>query len=164
MNETADISDNRELTMAEYELVRWLLEHGNEGAGAFLHQLKMARVASRCRCGCASVNFSIAGEISSETSFKVLSDYEWTSVEGHLFGIFVFAKGNLLSDLDVWSIEGLTTPTTLPTIEDLRPLGIHSTKGEQLIENLLETSSAFQSLVERSGKSLRKPFPPAQSE
>jgi hypothetical protein len=52
----------------------------------------------------------------------VLSDYQWIFPEGYLCGIFVFAKGELLSGLEVWSIDGQATPISLPAIEDLTPI------------------------------------------
>ncbi len=57
---------------------------------------------------------------------SILSDYKWASSDGHLFGVFVYAKGNLLSGIEVWLIDGQATPVTLPVIEAVRPIGTPS--------------------------------------
>ena len=55
--EAKPITDGRPLTAAEYQLARWMLEHGGPGAEDFLPQLDLARVVARCPCGCASIDF-----------------------------------------------------------------------------------------------------------
>ena len=117
------IREDRDLTDQEAALVRWLLEHGTKEAAAFLPQLNRARIFSRCPCGCASVDFAIDGRRPSQFSMRVLSDYQWRSAEGHLFGAFVFEQDDLLAGLDLWSIDGQATPTSLPPVEALAPLG-----------------------------------------
>jgi hypothetical protein len=165
MDKFADLPENRELTTAEYELVRWLLEQGYESAGTFLPQLEKAKVVSRCSCGCASVNFSIGGKTSSETGMQILSDYQWSSAVGYLLGIFLFAKGELLSGLEVWSIDGQSIPDTLPSIEELRPIGtepsIATNEPDSLMNNLVDSNGAFRELLKASKESHRKPFPPS---
>src|SRR5688500_18166398 len=98
----ADIPEDRPLSDEERSLVRWMLAHGESYAPAFLSQLDDARVSSRCRCGCASVNFSVARSEPNTTGMDVLSDYLWEDAEGHRFGAFVFARGGALAGLDVW--------------------------------------------------------------
>jgi hypothetical protein len=119
---TGDIPEDRPLSDEERSLVRWMLEHGESHASSFLSQLEQVRVSSRCRCGCASVNFSVAGKESSVTGMDVLSDYVWEDAEGHKFGAFVFARGGLLAGLDLYSVDGAVTPTWLPGSDQLHPL------------------------------------------
>jgi len=57
----------------------------------------------------------------------VLSDYQWRGSQGELFGVFVFARADLLSGLEVWSIDGRATPTFLPKPSQLEPLGTPTT-------------------------------------
>ena len=106
----------------ERSLVAWMLEHGEPHASSFLPQLKQARVSSRCRCGCASINFSVAGKEPPTTEMDVRSDYLWDDAEGHKFGAFVFAHGGLLAGLDLWSVDGAVTPTWIPRPDQLRPM------------------------------------------
>lgn len=117
------IPEDRPLTQAEAALVKWLLEHGTDEARALLPQLDRARVVSRCSCGCASVDFSIDGKVApSKSGISVVSDYRWDSPEGHLFGVFAFAREGLLSGIDLWSMDGRATASTLPDPDQLRPI------------------------------------------
>jgi hypothetical protein len=119
---TADMPEDRALSDAERSLVEWMLRHGQSHAGSFLAQLEQARVSSRCRCGCASINFSISGKEPPMTGMDVLSDHLWEDAEGHKFGAFVFAQEGLLAGLDLYSLDGAVTPTWLPRAEQLHPM------------------------------------------
>lgn len=55
---------------------------------------------------------------------RVLSDYQWRTEDGHLCGAFVFEQDGLLAGLDLYSIDGLTTPDAMPPIRDLFPYGL----------------------------------------
>ncbi len=113
---------DRPLTPEEARLTRWLLEHGKPEAAAFLPQLALVRVSGRCTCGCASIDFAGAGDIPPAAGMQILSDYEWQTADGGLFGVFVFACGGVLAGLEAWSIDGSRPASVLPAIEDLRPL------------------------------------------
>ena len=119
----APIPEDRPLTAQESALVRWMLEHGTLAAARFLPQLATARVVSRCYCGCASVDFSVGGVVPAPGPLGILADFEYRTPEGHLCGVFVFEREGLLAGLEVWSVDGLSTPSTLPAIEQLQPLG-----------------------------------------
>jgi hypothetical protein len=119
------IPEDRPLTAPEAELVRWLLQHGIPQAAGYLPQLNQARVASRCYCGCASINFAIDGVAPSVgDGISILSDYEWRTADGALFGIFVFERSGLLAGLEVWSQDGRYPAVALPEIEQLRPVSM----------------------------------------
>lgn len=112
------VPQDRALTPEERILVHWLLAHGRPPARAHLGGVEGLRVVSRCDCGCASIDFVDApGE-----PLEVLADYQWQDADGHLFGAMVFAKDGKLAGLDVWSIDGAATPTTLPAPSVLAPL------------------------------------------
>ena len=119
------IAEDRLLTSKEAQLAGWLLAHGVLEAVSFEPQLTSARVVARCGCGCASIDFAVGGRRGrASEGMAVLSDYQWRDSSGNLFGVFVFAYGNTLGGLEVWSIDGQATPTQLPEIEQLSPLGI----------------------------------------
>jgi hypothetical protein len=100
------------------------LEHGSASAAKFLPQLTRVWVVSGCYCGCASVNFAVDGTVPpSGEGIGVLADFQFQTAEGHLCGVFVFERAGLLAGLEVWSVDGLSTPSTLPAIEQLQPLG-----------------------------------------
>ena len=121
----SNIAEDRPLTTREIALTQWLLEHGESNAARFLDQLPRARVASRCPCGCASVDFAIDGQRApTGTGMDILADYEWRGPAGELFGVFAYAQRDLLGGIEVWSIDGEATPTHLPDPSDLTPLEI----------------------------------------
>jgi hypothetical protein len=122
MADAAAILEDRPLSGQEASLVRWMLEHGTSEAAKFLPQLPDARVASRCPCGCASVNFSVAGASPPPGALGILGDFQFHTPEGHLCGAFVFERAGVLAGVEVWSIDGLTVPSTLPAIEKLEPV------------------------------------------
>jgi hypothetical protein len=126
MNHAAtNISEDRELSSEERSLLLWLLEHGAPNAARFIPQLGSARVTAHCSCGCASIDFSIAGTLPPcAGDMDILSDYSWRDSAGHLFGAFVFARGGLLAGLDLWSIDGQATATQLPQSSELTPIEI----------------------------------------
>jgi hypothetical protein len=119
----AAIAEDRPLTIAEHAFVRWLLEQGTDEGRNLLPQLARARVVARCSCGCASVDFSIDGQIASAKSgMSIVSDYRWQDADGRAFGVFAFAREGLLSGIDLWSIDGRATAGTLPNVSQLRPM------------------------------------------
>ena len=120
---TSEIPEDRALSADECSLVRWMLEHGVSHASSFLPQLEKARVAARCPCGCASIDFAIATErVPISGAMDILADYVWEDGEGHKFGAFVFARGGLLAGLDLYSVDGAVRPSWLPKPEQLTEL------------------------------------------
>jgi len=113
------IADNRPLTRAETDLIRWMLEHGRSEALAFRKQLESAAVVSRCPCGCASLDFSIAGQLAPSGPLEILGDYLFGGAND-LAGAFVFARGGVLAGLEVYGLAG-DHPRELPAPESLRP-------------------------------------------
>ena len=116
------IPERRALTAEERSLVRWLLEHGEPEARAFLPQLEDASVISHCSCGCASIDLAIRGRVGTPGPMNILADYVYRDAGGHLLGAFVFAHEDLLAGLDLWSVDGQATATTLPRPEQLTPM------------------------------------------
>lgn len=113
-------NDNRPLTDQERNLVRWMLEHGNPEAAAFLPQLELAEVTPwRCSCGCASINFQIRGMPVAPPGVRILADFDFMDNET-LSGIFVFENDGILSGLEVYGMAG-DAPKSLPEPSELRP-------------------------------------------
>ena len=118
MEHRSAIPENRPLSPPELALVRWLLDNGKPSARKYLGEIETLRVVSRCGCGCASVDF-----VSAPTAgLEVLSDYKWQDQQGRLFGAFAFAKAGKLAGVEVWSIDGRATPSSLPNPSILVPL------------------------------------------
>ena len=127
MSQTPSLIDvDRPLTADERSVVEWLLRHGEGDNSEFLAQLAQARVCRLCSCGCASIDFSINGKRPTHPSLRVLSDYQWRSGLGHLYGAFVFEQDGLLAGLDLYSIDGQGIPDAMPPIGSLVPYGTPS--------------------------------------
>jgi hypothetical protein len=113
-------SMSRQLTSAEEQLVRWMLEHGKPEARSFLPQLELAQVADwHCPCGCASINFSIQGFPEPCGNFHPIADFIF-GTEKDLSGIFIFEMGGVLAGLEVYGLAG-DAPKTLPLFDSLKP-------------------------------------------
>lgn len=111
---------DRPLTPDELHLIRWMLEHGNPEAQAFLPQLDKANVTPwRCPCGCASVNLSINGVPEPSGSLRILADFIF-GTDADLSGVFVFEKNGILAGLEVYGLAA-EAPKALPLPEALRP-------------------------------------------
>jgi hypothetical protein len=117
---TAPIPDDRPLTIDEYQLTRWMLEHGTPEARTFLPQLEQARVVSRCPCGCASIDFAIGGKDRPMGNMQILADFLFGG-DNDLSGAFDFAMSGLLAGLEVYGLP-VEAPKVLPLPEALRPL------------------------------------------
>lgn len=125
MTTATSIPEDRPLTAREETLVGWLLKHGDPTAAAFIPQLSEARVVSRCYCGCGSIDFAINAVVPPvDVRIHILSDYQWQEADESRFGVFVFARGDQLAGLEVWSVDGQSAASSLPEIEQLRPLVI----------------------------------------
>jgi hypothetical protein len=53
---------------------------------------------------------------------QILADYVYDDPDGYRVGVFLFASGDSLAGLEVWSIEGDPIPSAVPDPEILRPL------------------------------------------
>jgi len=116
---TDPIPEERPLTEAERRLAHWMLEHGEPEASRFLEQLERARVVSRCPCGCASVDFEVAGLPAPSGGLRILGDYVYGN-ESDLTGIFIFERSGILAGIEVYGLGG-DAPSTLPSPTALRP-------------------------------------------
>lgn len=111
----------RRLTPSEYELARWMLEHGTPEAIPFLEQLARADATTwRCFCGCASFNFKVRGEPDAPPGVNILAEFIVGEGAG-TFGVFIFQSGGILSGVEVYAL-GAAAPATLPEPRQLRPV------------------------------------------
>ena len=91
----------RPLTREEYDLTRWMLEHGVPGAKDFLLQLEKASATTlRCPCGCASFDLSIEGHESPSGPMRILADFVFGG-DTDLCGIFVWEQNGALAGVEV---------------------------------------------------------------
>ena len=116
------VREDRPLTTAERNLLRWLFEHSEHVTAPELgQQIDDLHVISRCDCGCASVDFSVGGrEPATHGMRDVTDEFYWASNEGHIYAVLAYQKDDLLAGLEVYSVDGLSTPAHLPNPTDLR--------------------------------------------
>ena len=115
--ETKPILVDRSLTIEERDLTRWILEHGEPGASAFVEQLDRARVKFLCPCGCASIDFAIEGSPDAPIGVHILGDFIFGEGDS-VAGVFVFEAGGILKGLEVYGLAG-DAPAVLPKVSDL---------------------------------------------
>jgi hypothetical protein len=121
---TRSIPDDRPLSDKEKSLLRWLLEHGTHEASPFIIQIPHLLVSSRCPCGCASIDFADGGKLAASSGgMQILADFVWDEADHGPFGVFVFARGQQLAGLEVWSAGSADAPKSLPDPQQLRPFG-----------------------------------------
>ena len=84
-----------------------------------MEQLPKVAVASRCGCGCPTIDLAVNGRIASPASPTViLSEAGGVSPEGISFGIILHGREGLISELEVYSVDR-AGPFTLPDVEDI---------------------------------------------
>ena len=120
------IPEDRPLHAHERALAEWMLAHGGADASDFLPQLTVARVVSRCGCGCPSIDFAVEGRPLPSGPLRILGDY--VIGEPPAAGIMIFEQSGVLGGIEVYTLAG-DMPDTLPTPADLRPF--ESASGRQ---------------------------------
>jgi hypothetical protein len=121
MSEVNRAKVRRELTVAERELLRWALEHSAQEPEISREQIPQLRVVGRCGCGCPSVDLALEGQPHSrDTPLRLIAQADGRSPEGVPVGVLVFARGSVLSGLEVYSITG-EVPISLPLPAALVP-------------------------------------------
>lgn len=85
-----------------------------------LHEMHNLEVASICKCGCASIDFSLSGKpISSKEGIAVIADYLYKTKSNNQMGCFLFMADGHLAGIEVWSIDGVEIPSDLPAPGEL---------------------------------------------
>ena len=112
---------NRPITGDEGALIRWLLDHGQDGAGCFVSQIDNLTIASECTCGCPTIDFAQDESGEKEGNrHRLISDY-LAIVDDQYVGVMLFATARQLSMLEVYSLAGTDKPFGLPEIQGLFP-------------------------------------------
>jgi hypothetical protein len=115
------LADERPLTTEERTLLEWLVAHGFPNAGKYAAQLPRVTVASRCACGCPTIDLVVDGSQTSGAS-ELIADFEGRSPEGVSVGVILHCREGQLSELEVYPIDEIEGPFALPNPSTLVPL------------------------------------------
>ena len=110
---------DRGVTAQEASLVRWLVEHGEQGCDRLLDQIENLKVVSKCNCGCPTVYFALQNDGSSRKGERLVSDWI-AEMDGEMFGVMLFAVAAQISSLEVYCCSGRVTTFGLPEIGMIR--------------------------------------------
>jgi hypothetical protein len=80
---------NRPATDQERSFILWLLQHSENDAQRFIPQLDGLIVASKCICGCPTIDFALKEKNSSPKGEKLISDFLAT-IDGQDAGVLLF--------------------------------------------------------------------------
>ena len=96
------ISEHRDLTVNERQLLEWLLENGSSEASNYRLQLIQVKVVGHCSCGCPSIDLAIGGKDSRTIGpSTILCDAHGHSPEGVPLMVTLHAREGELSELEV---------------------------------------------------------------
>jgi hypothetical protein len=116
----------RPLKSSEVELIRWLLEHSQACHHHLTEQIPFLTVASKCNCGCPTIDFALNGTPVPRKGEKVISDF-LGFVERELVGVMLFETAGKLSTLEAYSCSGQLERFDFPPISTLHPYGGEAT-------------------------------------
>jgi hypothetical protein len=119
MSNSLRIPEARPLNEKERHLLARLLAHAFGDTATYSRQLSEVSVVSRCRCGCPTVDLAVAGRVAPPGSpTTILAEGGGVSPEGIRFGIILHAREGLISELEVYSLDG-EGPFSLPSVEEI---------------------------------------------
>jgi hypothetical protein len=121
MSEDLRAKIRRDLNSAERDLLRWVLKRSAAEPERYLEQIPRLRVVGRCGCGCPTVDLALEGQPHSRDAVaRLIAEAEGQSPEGISVGVLVFAKDEVLSVLEVYSVAG-DALFSLPSPDALAP-------------------------------------------
>lgn len=118
MESKGHIPVERKLSSRERTLLQWLLMHGSSDASKYMSQIDCLRIVSKCGCGCPTVDFALQSGRKVGGS-DIVAEAGGKSPEGISVGVILHVRDDELSELEVYSTEGLDVPFSLPTPDSL---------------------------------------------
>ena len=112
---------NRELSIEEQALIKWLIANGSPEAKAYESQLPLLRIVGGCDCGCPTVNFAVGSRREISGPPRIIADFIGMTPAGIEVGVILFAAGEQISELEVYSLSGAEGKFSLPAIASLHP-------------------------------------------
>lgn len=103
MTERAKV--DRPLSEAEIAVIRTMLERASDDQNRerYLHTIDSLRVLDTCECGCDSIDF-VRGPL--EYPPMIVADGYGTTLGGSEVGLLLWALGDQLTGLEVYSLGG----------------------------------------------------------
>jgi len=96
---------SRPLTQHERDLVLWLLDHSHLDSSRLLPQVDRLSVATKCTCGCPTIDFALDGEPVASKGEQLVSDW-LADVDGMPVGIMLWQTDDRISTLEVSCLSG----------------------------------------------------------
>ena len=109
------ISENRTFSVAESELIGWLISHGVPEAQDYVPQIENLRVVRRCSCGCPTVDF-----YASQGASKILADFYGVTPENVEVGVILHVRDGRIAELEIYPVYEQEAPFGLPLIDTLK--------------------------------------------
>jgi hypothetical protein len=114
---------DRSLSQGERILLEWLLAHSSSDVvrsdvSKYKSQIDSLHVVANCGCGCPTVDFALqAGQ--KYGASEIVAEAGGKSPEGISVGVILHVRDGELSELEVYSTQGLDVPFSLPLPESL---------------------------------------------
>jgi len=115
----------RPLTQEELELLHRMFEHGSDDLRSFRPQMEGIRVTRSCKCGCPSIRMDVleGAPLGLDRGETVVGDFGGKTARGELVGVLLFQRAGILTELEVYSVDGqVAGEFGLPTIDSLNLL------------------------------------------
>lgn len=104
---------NNERILLEWLLARPSSDVSGSDVSKYKSQVAKLRVAAKCGCGCPTVDFALGSDRKLGAS-EIVAEAGGKSPEGVFVGVILHAREGELSELEVYSTQGLDTSFTLP--------------------------------------------------
>ena len=113
----------RMLSQNERVLLEWLLSQPSSDVPGpevsnYKSQIDKLRVVAKCGCGCPTVDFALQSDRKLGAS-QIIAEAGGKSPEGISVGVILHAREGEISELEVYSTQGLDTSFTLPIPDSL---------------------------------------------
>lgn len=113
--------ERRPLSDVERTLIEWLLANGNPNAKQYASQIADLHVVARCTCDCPSIDLAVGSrEQRTVGSSHILADFDGLTPEGIRAGVVLHAREGQISELEIYAIDDVEVPFSLPSIESLK--------------------------------------------
>lgn len=125
MRAQGHIPVERSLTQDERVLLEWLLTHSSSDVESsdvskYRSQIDSLHVVAKCGCGCPTVDFALQSGKKYGAS-DIIAEAGGKSPEGISVGVILHAREGELSELEVYSTQGVDISFSLPVPDSLEP-------------------------------------------